>query len=249
LEVKVEKQIEVLAKIQEKDQALEELRRKAEEGPKRIIQMEGKMEDLEQHLEEGRNRIQETRKMQRQYEMEVEEGVERIKKSRTRLLTIKNNKEYQAVLKEIEETGNSNSDKEDKILGCMEEMEKLEQVLRDTEKDVSDTRERFRGQMKDIQEEVDQARAQILKEEEERKGMVETIDLQVLSTYEHLRRLLGGLAIAQVENATCSGCNLSIPPQMYNELQKGDSLRFCPNCERIIYWKGGNGAVVSDMSE
>jgi predicted nucleic acid-binding Zn-ribbon protein len=59
----------------------------------------------------------------------------------------------------------------------------------------------------------------------------------------------GGIAISQVVNATCSGCNMNIPPQMYNELQKRDSLKFCPNCERIIYWKNGDGVPAQGMSE
>ncbi len=45
-------------------------------------------------------------------------------------------------------------------------------------------------------------------------------------------------AIVQgVTDAVCQGCHMNIPPQMYNELQREDSLKMCPSCERIIYWQ------------
>jgi predicted nucleic acid-binding Zn-ribbon protein len=37
-------------------------------------------------------------------------------------------------------------------------------------------------------------------------------------------------------NSICNGCNVNIPPQMYNELQRCKSVKLCPNCQRIIYW-------------
>ncbi len=45
-----------------------------------------------------------------------------------------------------------------------------------------------------------------------------------------------GLAVVAVRDGTCRGCNMNIPPQLYNTLQRGNSLELCPNCNRIIYW-------------
>jgi predicted nucleic acid-binding Zn-ribbon protein len=49
-------------------------------------------------------------------------------------------------------------------------------------------------------------------------------------------RMRRGLAVVSVKNGTCQGCNMNIPPQLYNTLQRGNSLELCPNCNRIIYW-------------
>ncbi len=235
------KQIDLLAKIQKADLELERLKQQIAEAPRRIQARERKIEELEHNLAADRDRIEETRKLQRQYEREVEEGVERIKKSKSKLLTIKNNKEYQAVLKEIEETERANREKEDKILGCMEQMEGLEQVFRGKKRDLAGTRDEFEKEMETIQAEVDRAMGLVAEEERARDEMAHALDRKVLDVYELLRSSRGGTAVAQVEKATCSGCNMNIPPQMYNELQRGDSLKFCPNCERIIFWKDGNG--------
>jgi hypothetical protein len=45
------------------------------------------------------------------------------------------------------------------------------------------------------------------------------------------------VGIIAVIDAVCQGCHMNIPPQMYNELQRGDNLTKCPMCQRLIYWK------------
>jgi len=228
---------------------LEDLRQEIQEGPKRIQVNEREMEGFEQRLDAERNRIEEIKKLQRQYETEVEDGIERIKKSKNRLLSIKNNKEYQAVLKEIDETDRAIKGKEDKILGCMEERERLQQSFEEKAKDFSTIRKQVEKEVEAIQIEVNHARKRILEEEKERADMAKNVDSEILNIYERLRIRKGGIVVSQVLNATCSGCNMSIPPQMYNELQRRDALKFCPYCERIIYWENGEGAAAQGMSE
>ncbi len=249
LEVVVKKQIEVLARIQEKDRELEELRLEVQQGPERIQINEQEVKGFELRLDADKNRIEEIEKCQKQYEREVEDGIERIKKSKNRLLSIKNNKEYQAVLKEIDEMDKAIKGKEEKILGCMEEREKLQERFEEKTKDLSTIRKQVEKAVEAIQTELDHARAKILKEEKDRADMVEDLDAEILNVYERLRTRKGGIVVSQVVNATCCGCNMNIPPQMYNELQRRDSLKFCPNCERIIYWKNGDGMMVQAMSE
>ena len=50
-------------------------------------------------------------------------------------------------------------------------------------------------------------------------------------------RMRRGLAMAPVKNGTCQGCNMNIPPQLYNVLQRGQTVETCPSCHRIIYWE------------
>ena len=241
-------QIDLLVKIQEKDQTLNQLRRQMQEGPQRIKESERALEGIEQDLEAYRRQIQESQTLQRQYEAEVEDAVERVRKSKARLLTIKNNKEYHAVLKEIEDTERKNAEKEDEILGCMEEIEGLKRTLQDKEKDLSAMKARFDKETKTIEAQMGQAQEQLFEDEKKRGEMAETVDPKILARYEQLRAGSRHLVVVLVENATCSGCHVSIPPQMYNELQRRDSLKFCPNCQRIIYWEDRN-AVKENMSE
>ena len=233
----MKEQMALLVKLQEQDETLDQLRRRIREGPQRVKKIEDQIEILQGNLEAGKNRIQEIQKLQRQLEAEVEDGAGQIGKSKSRLLTIKSNKEYQAILKEIDDTQRTNAQKEDKILGFMEEIEGLNQELQDKEKELSAVRARFEEEKKSVDGEVRQAEVKVSEVEKHRQDTAQAMDSGLLARYEQLRVRTGGRAVAYVENTTCSGCHLNIPPQMYNELQRRDSLKFCPNCDRIIYWK------------
>ena len=234
----MKRQIDFLVKLQEKDRALDRLRRQIREGPERLQGLEKELGALEENIETDKGRIQDLKKTQREYEAEIEDGLAHIKKSRGRLMSIKNNKEYRALLREIEATEKGNVDKEDKVLGCLEELEDLNKELEAKEKDLSGMRDRLESEKKAIAKEVARVHEEFSGVEKSRKELLQSIDPQLLAKYEQIKATSGGIAVALVNNATCSECHLGIPPQMYNELQRQDALKFCPNCQRIFCWKG-----------
>jgi len=245
----VKGQMDLLVELQDRDQALNQLRKEIRLGPKRIEKLGRQVETLEEDLEVYKGRIQDIQKAQRQLESEVEDSNAHIGKSKGRLLTIKSNKEYQALLKEIEKGEKARREKEDKVLACMEEIEGLKQLLKEKGEDLSARREEFEDEKKTIEAKVGQAQEQLSEEEKHRAEIVAGIDSDLLKRYERIEKRSGGLAVVFVENTTCSGCHLNIPPQMYNELQRRDSLKFCPNCERIIYWRNNDAVKKGKMSE
>ncbi len=233
----MKEQINLLVKLQQKDRVLDRFRRQIREGPERLQDLEKELEGVEEDVEADKRRIQELKKTQRDYEAEIEDGLAHIRKSRGRLMGIKNNKEYLALLREIEEAEKGNADKEDRILSCLEELEKLNKELEAKEKGLSAMRDRLESEKTAIAKEIARVQEELSDTEKSREKLVETITPELLSKYEQIKARSGGIAMALVNNATCSECHLGIPPQMYNELQRQDSLKFCPNCQRIIYWK------------
>lgn len=239
----MKRQINLLVKLQEKDRVLNQLRRQLRAGPEQLQGLEKELSALEENIEADKGRIQDLKKTQREYEAEIEDGLAHIKKSRDRLMSIKNNKEYRALLREIEETEKGNVDKEDKVLSCLEELEDLNKGLEAKEKDLLGMRDRLENEKKAIAKEDARVHEEFSGVEKSRKELLQTIDPQLLAKYEQIKTTSGGIAVALVNNATCSECNLGIPPQMYNELQRQDSMKFCPNCQRIICWKGAEGSA------
>ena len=51
-------------------------------------------------------------------------------------------------------------------------------------------------------------------------------------------KIKGDILISPVKNSVCMGCNMTIPPQLSNELQKFNKFLFCPYCKKIVYWNG-----------
>ncbi len=231
-------EINLLVKLERQDQALDLLRNEVLDGPERISKFEAKISVLGEDLEADKSRIQEMKKAQRAYEAEVEDGMEHITNSEIRLMAVKSNKEYQALLKEIEAVKRANADQEDKILQHMEERENLSQIRRKKQKELSRAAQELEEQKVAVDADVRRAKEQIREIEKAREGTVKTMGSEVLQTYGRIRATTSGPAVVVAENSTCGGCHMNIPPQMYNELHKGDSLAVCPHCGRIIYWEG-----------
>ena len=233
----MKKQIDFLVKLQEKDRELDWFRLQLREGPKRLQSLEKELVELQEDVETNKRRIQDLQKAQREYEAEIEDGIAHIRKSRGRLMSIKSNKEYQALLREIEETEKGNSDKEDKVLGYLEDLDNLNKELEAKEKGLSTMKDRLESEKVSIAKELARVHEEFSAVEKSRGKLIQSIDPQLFTKYEQIKTKSGGIALALVNNATCSECNIGIPPQMYNELQRQDALKLCPNCQRIIFWK------------
>ena len=68
-------------------------------------------------------------------------------------------------------------------------------------------------------------------------ALVPGLKPDVRRRYEMIKVRRNGVAVVSARSAICSGCNMNLPPQLFNELQRSDELIYCPNCNRIIYWE------------
>ena len=71
---------------------------------------------------------------------------------------------------------------------------------------------------------------------EKRAGASKNIPQPVFMRYEFIRRRLEHPVIVGVKEGICSGCHISVPPQSFIELQRGQQILSCPNCQRLIFW-------------
>lgn len=233
----MKKQVELLVKLQELDQTIHQLKWQMRDGPERLRELEKKVQTLEEDIKADEGRVQELKQSQRQYEADIEDGIAHIRKSRGRLMSIKNNREYRALLREIEDTEKENAVREDGVLEALEELEGLSQGFEVKKKEQLVAQDGLENEKKAIAKEVARIQGELSDIEKDRENLTQGIDPGLLTKYQQIKAMSGGIAVALVNHATCGECHLGIPPQMYNELQRQDTLQFCPNCHRIIYWK------------
>ena len=176
------------------------------------------------------------KKKYRALESDAQANVSRVAKSQEKLGAVKTNKEYQALLKEIEDIQDKNSVIEDEMINSLEQMESTEielaekgKVLRQLVAQVTSEKEAILREAGDNKKKLEDA---------ERQHMLifKGVDTALMSDYLRVKKLVKSRVIVPVRQAICQGCNLNIPPQMFNELQRSDQLKFCPHCDRIIVW-------------
>lgn len=233
-------QLEKLIALQKVDLKIKDMERAKEEIPQRVALLEDSLRKLEEKVGSARAELEKLQKERRQKEKELEEEVDRVKKTETRVYEIKTNKEYQAVLKEIETAKKLNRQREEEILGILERAEEMQKSLKAEEQKLGVSRRETEQQIAELKRQEasfdkEMAGEILQKEKQERE-----IAGDLLVKYHWLLSKRQGVAVARVQNGVCQACNMNLRPQLFIELQKQDSLILCPNCNRILFWKNGS---------
>ena len=236
----MKKQLQLLWKLQTVEQQIEEAHKEQLAYPLELERLEELLRTQQERQEEEKRRIEELDKERVTMEGELELESERIKRSQLRLLEIKNNKEYQALLQEIEGGKDRNSQREEEIIGMLEEIDQLKA-------DYANTVERAQKERGAIEEETAKIKEQMVKAEQDiahwsqaREEILKGLDPEHVKRYNTLKEKRNGIAIVLAKDEGCQGCFVNIPPQMYNEVQKHEEIILCPNCNRILYWENEN---------
>jgi predicted nucleic acid-binding Zn-ribbon protein len=158
-------------------------------------------------------------------------------KTKEKMLDVKNNKEYQALLKEIEISEKARSDIETQIIALMDEMDKLAILVKKDEETLKQAQIQHDKEKKSIEDDLNAIDADTVSWTEKRKGLQNALPEELLTRYEKIRRRNNGIGVISVWKEICNGCRMKIPPHLYNELQRSQELFSCPNCNRIIYFE------------
>ena len=83
---------------------------------------------------------------------------------------------------------------------------------------------------------IKKAKANLESLSRKRAQVSKAIPQPVFMRYEFIRVRLEHPVIVAVKDVVCSGCNIAVPPQSFIELQRGQQILSCPNCQRLIFW-------------
>ena len=234
-------QIVSLVNLQRIEIEISSIKAKISNVDQRFEKLDESLRNFKQVIDEQESVINELNQKYRNYETDVRMNLDRIKKSEAKLSSVKTNKEYQAFLKEIDDIKEKNSKLEDVMIEFLDRIEIAENTLNSKMAEYAELESRLNNEKETIQKETETGKRQLEQLDVDLNAVVAGIDEGLLATYNKAKSLQSnGIAIVAVKNAICQGCNVNIPPQMYNELQRGDILKKCPICDRIIYWKEEN---------
>ena len=160
--------------------------------------------------------------------------VENIARSEGRIKEIKTQKEYQAVSKEITAARKQKAEMEEQILQKIGRFEELKGEIAGLEEDLAALQGNITGQKAEVQARIDTLDAGIVKDNAAREEIVKGLSPSVIRRYSQLREQRRGLAVVEARGGSCLGCNMNLPPQLYNSLFRGDDLITCPHCQRML---------------
>jgi predicted nucleic acid-binding Zn-ribbon protein len=173
----------------------------------------------------------------REKEREIEEEHDKVEKAKAKLMSIKTNKEYYAMLKEIDGTRRSNTLREDELLSLLSKYEESERQLAERKAELDAVAGEYKERMTDIEARMGLFDTDIGKILERKREIAAKLDAGLAQRFETIFERREGLAITAVVNYSCTGCHMNISPQLSNLLQQAERIHTCPNCNRIIYFE------------
>ncbi|BDV44471.1 hypothetical protein GURASL_33940 [Geotalea uraniireducens] len=159
---------------------------------------------------------------------------ENIARSEARQKEIKTQKEYQAVLKEVSAAKKQKSELEEQLQQKRTQIEELSGEIAAREEELASLEANIDSQKAEIQGSIDRLEQEISVDAAAKEATAKSIPASLLKRYGALREKRQGIAVVAARDGNCSGCNMNLPPQLYNSLFRTDELVLCPHCQRML---------------
>jgi len=234
-QLNLKSQLETLVRLQEVDSQIYDLTEEKRAQPLEIEALKNAFEEKKKNLAAQEKGYLDAQKEKKDRELELQTQEENVKKLQTQLYQLKTNKEYSAMLGQINDAKADASTIEDRILESMDKIERSRSSVEEEKKKLQAEEGVFNAQKQKIEQRIKEIDDQLARLGVQRKEILPDIDKTIISQYERILKNREGLAIVAVKNNTCSGCNMLVPPQVINMIQMYERIITCEVCNRILF--------------
>ncbi|MBN2589629.1 MAG: hypothetical protein JXA96_07195 [Sedimentisphaerales bacterium] len=231
-----------LMKLQSVENRLRAEKSKLNRCRRNVIIQENLIRNLQSALEAKKEETQLTKVQFDRLELELKSREETIAKLRTSLNSAKTNKEYAALLTQLNTTKADNSKIENQSLELLKDIETDETECKEILKQIEAQKQTLEQTRKDSEALVAKYQASIDEIQKEWDEIAKIVPPVALETFKRVAETYDGLAVTFVEeesregNYSCGGCFMGIPAESVNMLMTRDEVIRCPNCTRILVY-------------
>ncbi|MDA8017251.1 MAG: C4-type zinc ribbon domain-containing protein [Thermoanaerobaculia bacterium] len=191
----------------------------------------------------------EAEKVRREAEAAVSDAQEKLQRYQLQISQVTTQREYGALLKEIDGVKTEIKENEEAAVAAMEASEEAEQQVETMRSDFQELDQRYQDELAKWEEEkpgVEETAAHLKQRAEELK---KEVPRGLLSLFQRLYERTNGNAVAEVVRLPmvkgnpmyhCTACNYNVRPQTLVELSRGQ-IHHCDSCKRILYYKPDAG--------
>ncbi len=216
----------------------DQLRRK----DRQVQQHRSRIKQMEDQLSARQDEIKHRKTQVAQLELDFKTKEVNIGKLRAQLNVAKNNKEYSAILTQLNTERADNSKLEEKILEELTAVDQLKSSLDELEKNLSGQRNELAGIEGEYQQFKQNLQAQIDLLESEHETVAHEVSPNDLAVFQRVAEAHEGEAMAKIlkphpkeQEYICDGCNMTIPMEKVNALLTREEIQLCTVCGRILF--------------
>ena len=213
---------------------LADLRARRERGPQQILARKANLEQLENERSQKKSEVQAARISGDDKQVELKRGEAKVADLKIKLNACSSNKEYQALLEQIEAAEMAGSVLSDEILETWEQIEELDNEVAEMDQRLDATRVEFTAAEQRVREErqaIDQEMARL---EGELIDVEKQLPADFKNDYDRVVGAKGDDGMAAVDGEACGGCFQHLTPNTLNELYLAHPV-FCKSCGRLLY--------------
>jgi hypothetical protein len=235
MEITIAQKLEALLKLQQIDSKLDEIKKVRGDLPEEVRDLEDEIAGYETRISKFTKEISTLEEEISRNKQAKKDSEKLIAKYKDQQMNVRNNREYDAISKEIElqtlemELADKKSNEANvKISRKNEEIDGVRSVMDDRKKDLQNKKNELDQLTKESQNEEDD----LISERDQASTHIED---RLLKSYNKIRsNAINGLAVVMVRRGACGGCFNSIPPQRQAEIREKKKIIVCEHCGRIL---------------
>lgn len=228
-----------LVELQEIDIQIDHFQQHLDCMPLELQDMAKSMVALRHEIDDALVQQAEADKELKSKEKDIAVEQEKIKKSERRLLSIKNLKEHDALSREIKLGKKVAGEIEETILELLNQTEELKKSIEKKQSELSHLEKTIVEKKAETEKLIKTAEKSVIALNKQKDQIVVDVDHEFLKRYQILKKARGN-AMAEMMNGSCTGCYMTVPPQLNIRVLKQQEFLTCPNCHRILYVKQEN---------
>lgn len=224
-----------IVELQNIDSQLLELEEILGDLPKKVEESIVEEKNMTSSIQSNKERVKEIQLELNKMELRVKEDNNKIEHLKDQLFQVTTNKQYDAIMAEIDHLKEQLDGDENVEIELLEEKEGLEKEISEQEQNVESVSQDLVKKRKNLEELIQESAVQKKKLEEERKVLAKAVEPDVLKRYNLVRNARRGTAAVPVIGNSCSGCGAVVPPQKIAEIKEDKTPLTCDECMRFLY--------------
>jgi uncharacterized protein len=230
----LKEQLQLLERLQQIDELITRDEKDLARLPAEVQEIARNLVTLRRELSESKDRLATSEKELRKKEQDLSVEQEKLKRSEKRLHSIKNQKELNALSREIKLGKKVAGEIEDMIFNLMSEVEHLKKSVDKKELEYTDLEAGLLTKKAEADTITSEAGRHLSVLKEDREQIAQNVERDILKRYNTVRKARGN-AVVEVSNGSCTGCHITLPPQLNIRVLKREEFISCPNCHRILF--------------
>lgn len=237
--------LEAIVSLQKTRQELKDAHQRLDTIPDWMQELHEEHSSRKTEIDSVQEQRDATEKARRLAEAALSDAQEKLKHFQEQIGKVSTQREYGALLKEIDTVKEQISNFEQEALEALEKSDEMKSQLETMESDFQDLDQRYSAELEKWESEKPSVRQRVEELEGQSAKLKGEIPKNYLMLFERIYDRLGGVAVSRIGTVDhrgantmwhCEACNYNVRPQVVVQLRAGNILQ-CEGCKRILFWE------------